>query len=303
MASLSDLIMPHLKKGIKEFGKGLNKELKNQHKLIGDWLDIKPQDKLQKAVESAKKPAAQSIMPQNTVNTSNPDTIKLDYSGANYTGLIDRAIQQAKMAGDNEGAAVLAGSSAYNPAAKSIDRNTLEQSTGNRLEQSVTAKPATAPGIFAGLKEGVFGMPQSNVGQFPGQEGRSTAYYGGKMLGDIVRTKIGLNTAGEEGKTAMVTPGTPQYQARAAAELGSYKAKHYKDVSPEEFNTMALELEKALPYATDRQSKDELFRLMVAKYPKASKELRSIIGLSMSSSEDEKLDALIQNLEEMEANK
>jgi hypothetical protein len=57
------------------------------------------------------------------------------------------------------------------------------------------------PGAFAGMKEGILGMPSSAYGQdYQGQEGRETAYYAGKLIPDIIRSKLGINTTGEEAR-------------------------------------------------------------------------------------------------------
>jgi hypothetical protein len=58
-----------------------------------------------------------------------------------------------------------------------------------------------APGAFAGLKEGILGMPSSAYEQdYAGKEGRETAYYMGKLIPDIIRSKLGVNTTGEEAR-------------------------------------------------------------------------------------------------------
>ena len=146
---------------------------------------------------------------------------------------------------------------------------------GTTLKNAVTANPSSpAPGIFAGLKEGGLGMPQSNVGQFPGQEGRTTAYYAGKMLGDVVRSKIGINTAGEESKLAMVTPGTPQYQEALSGkntlsqmDTGSY------NLLQQELATIP-EADLVGPNAMQK------YRELLLKYPAAKSFLNEYFGFT-----------------------
>lgn len=55
--------------------------------------------------------------------------------------------------------------------------------------------PASSSGVLAGLKEGALGMPET-VGE--GTSGRNTAYWMGRLLPDIVRSKLGVPTATEQ---------------------------------------------------------------------------------------------------------
>lgn len=264
-----------------------------------------------------KKTATQPIVPtaapttsslMQSVNPTAPEPASglISPPGVQYTGLIDQAIKEATAAGDMEAAKILSGNTAYTPAPTPAAATTQPAPSGSQLRNVVPAQRSiTAPGVFAGLREGIFGMPQSNVaGQFQGQEGRTTAYYAGKMLGDIVRSKMGVTSAAEELKLASTTPGTPQYTQAATAKASTFLRQHPMNLTPEELETLNADLERALPFAIDDKSKEELVNLLIKKHGlKVAKPLRAALGMSSGSGKEEELQALIQNLEEIEANR
>jgi hypothetical protein len=176
-------------------------------------------------------------------------------------------------------------------------------------------RKAAAPGPMAGLKEGFFGMPQSNFGQFPGQEGRTTAYYAGKMVGDLIRSRAGLNTAGQEAKMASDVPGTPQYKAEAAAKSATYWSQNPDKFTPDEMAALDADFAKfstpeALQHikekysvSTDDEALEILQRALMRVHKiKAGKYLRSNLGLSTSNSMQDQLDAMVQSLADLDAN-
>ena len=235
------------------------------------------------------------------------------FPGVSYQNTIGNAIEQAKSEGNYDAAQIMGQSDAYNPAlaintpAAPMQSPQTSMSQGKDLASAVGNQPTTtAPGVLAGLKEGIFGMPQSNMGQFAGQEGRTTAYYAGKTLGDLVRSRAGLTTAGQESQLAAQTPGTPQYEGRwkaaAAAKVASHLAMFPMNLTAEQVNALNADLEKALPYATDQQSLEELVKVLVKKHGmQVGKPLRSALGLSTGISEEEKMQLLLQNIQETQA--
>ena len=67
-------------------------------------------------------------------------------------------------------------------------------------EASATTLPTKEPypGFFAGLKEGSLGIPSTAGAPSSSEIGRQTAYYLGKLIPDIIRSRVGVPTAGAE---------------------------------------------------------------------------------------------------------
>ncbi len=56
------------------------------------------------------------------------------------------------------------------------------------------------PGFLAGIKEGLLGMPSTASEPQPSEQGRQTAYYAGKLIPDIIRSRMGVSTTREEAR-------------------------------------------------------------------------------------------------------
>lgn len=146
----------------------------------------------------------------------------------------------------------------YSPLASSLQAPQSMGSTINRPsipsqylnigQQSPQAQPTSRGSFLGGLKEGFLGMPQT---------GESVPYYAGKLIPDIVRSKMGVSTAGEE--------------ARSKKLLQAYGLKEYTP----EFKTDLQYSLKRLPTLNEDQ-KVLLYQQMAAEYPDKTNELKRI---------------------------
>lgn len=143
--------------------------------------------------------------------------------------------------------------------------------------QQVQSTQGMYPGALAGLKEGFLGMPSSAMGREPGatEQGRQTAYYAGKLIPDIIRSKLGVNTAGEEARQQQLLESyggkkiTPEYQSDLNSAVGTMKAKGLSE-----------------------EEKIFMFQKLAAKYPARSSEIRRIF-FPQSQDNNEALLAMI----------
>lgn len=311
---ISSSVGKFLSEGTQKAGEKIGESLKGQKELLQNFWGVdlgKIKIGLPKSSGTALATAAEESSP----NITPEDMAQTPFSmtpgeGSNFNPLLGRqAPSQLPTATPNEG---------YVAPTQIPPSNDLA-AAGDRL------RSATAPGAFAGMKEGVFGMPQSNVGQFQGQQGRTTAYYAGKFLGDVVRSRLDLSTAGQESKLAAETPGTPQYQSIVAAQtkqkagereadIAKQRATHPMQLTPEQVAVLDADFAKyASPEglehikektgaATDTEAKQQLATILIRKHGVGSAiYIRRALGLSSGASEEEKLQMLMQNLEEMEA--
>ena len=139
--------------------------------------------------------------------------------------------------------------------------------------QQPAQQPLT-PGAFAGLKEGILGMPSTGMGaNYTGQEGRQTAYYAGKMIPDIFRSRLGVNTTGEEAIQ----------QQRMESTGGKKSTPEYK-----------ADLEQSITRLPqlDEKGKILLYQKLAVQYPERSAELKRIF-FPQSQDNNEALMALI----------
>ena len=94
------------------------------------------------------------------------------------------------------------------------------------------------PGFFAGLRESTLGMP-STRGQIPQKRtGRQTAYYGGKTIGDIIRSGMKLDTSGELQRAQQIID---------QANKPTIHSKVYKNVNEIPGNLRGLPLKSIVP--------------------------------------------------------
>jgi len=311
---ISSSVGKFLSEGTQKAGEKIGESLKGQKELLQNFWGVdlgKIKIGLPKSSGTALATAAEESSP----NITPEDMAQTPFSmtpgeGSNFNPLLGRqAPSQLPTATPNEG---------YVAPTQIPPSNDLA-AAGDRL------RSATAPGAFAGMKEGVFGMPQSNVGQFQGQQGRTTAYYAGKFLGDVVRSRLDLSTAGQESKLAAETPGTPQYEAKVIAqskqkaaereaEIAKFQETHPEKLTAEEMSAVDALLSKYLSpegiaytkektgVSTDTEAKKKIYDMLIGHFGgRPADYLRKALGLSSGASEEEKLQMLMQNLEEMEA--
>jgi hypothetical protein len=262
-------------KATKIISKGVSNTIDTSTKFYTNKPGEKKATSLPAAVGNVILPSAEATQPSDM----NP------YNANAYTNFL----------ASQNNAAIAAAQPAPTPPVASVPSPASGQTLAN-------AVPKVAPGIFAGAKEGILGMPQSNVGQFPGQGGRTTAYYAGKALGDLVRNKMGLTTAGEEMKLAAATPGTPQYQrmsaAAVAAKTAARQAQFPLQLTPEDAANLKADLAKYGSLATTSEDKKKLATMLGRKYPGASETINRIFGVNAALSEQEKLSLMMQSIEE-----
>lgn len=128
---------------------------------------------------------------------------------------------------------------------------------GQQLPQELTQPTGRYPGVFAGLKEGFLGMPSTAGEPQPSERGRQTAYYAGKLIPDIIRSRMGVSTTGEE--------------ARQQQMLEAYGAKK---ITPE-YKKDLQEAVTRLP-TLDESQKTYLYQQLAIQYPERSAELKRI---------------------------
>ena len=132
------------------------------------------------------------------------------------------------------------------------------------------------PGVFAGIKEGLLGMPSTAGEPQPSEKGRQTAYYAGKLIPDIIRSRMGVSTTGQEARQ----------QQMLEATIG-------KKVTPE--------YKKDLQEAVTRLSNPELsetdkimiYQQLVTVYPERSAEIKRIFFPQSGDNFDDLLKGII----------
>lgn len=145
-----------------------------------------------------------------------------------------------------------------------VYRQMMPQTQGQPIQsrippqyQGYGQQPSRYPGVFAGLKEGLLGMPSTAGEPQPYEKGRQTAYYAGKLIPDIVRSKMGVSTTGEEAR---------QQQLLEAYGLKKYTPEFKKDL------TEAIDRIPTL----DESQKIYLYQQLAIQYPEKSTELKRI---------------------------
>jgi len=153
----------------------------------------------------------------------------------------------------------------YSPMAQSMQRP-MPQSMGPQINQPAIppqyanmGMPGTLPqaqatesrgSFLGGLKEGFLGMPQT---------GESVPYYMGKLIPDIMRSKMGVSTAGEEAKSQKL--------------MQAYGLKEY---SPEFRVDIAQALQDLQNPNLTEEKKILLYQRLAVEYPDRTNELKRI---------------------------
>lgn len=132
------------------------------------------------------------------------------------------------------------------------------------------------PGVFAGLKEGFLGMPSTAGEPQPSEQGRQTAYYMGKLIPDIIRSKMGVSTTGEE--------------ARQQQMLEAYGTKRITPEYKKDLQEATIRLSNPNLSETDKVM---IYQQLVTVYPERSAEIKRIIFPQSQDNFDDLLKGII----------
>jgi len=145
--------------------------------------------------------------------------------------------------------------------------NMMPQQTQQPIQQT-----GRYPGVFAGLKEGFLGIPSTAGEPQPSERGRQTAYYAGKLIPDIIRSRMGVSTTGEE--------------ARQQQMLG-------KKVTPEYKKDLQEAVTRLSNPNLSEADKIMIYQQLVTVYPERSAEIKRIFFPQSGDNYDDLLKGII----------